>query len=180
MPSTIVVETRRLLAEGTRFVHAYYDGPDKVAHDHGLGEHYAAELRFVDRLVGDLIDVLPRGACLVVTSDHGQVDVGGSAALPANDLLEASWLISGEGRFRWFHARPGAERDLEAAAISHHGDAAWVRSLEQIQDEQWFGGSLTNEVASRLGDVALVAREPVAFLDPADPGRRGSPPVTAL
>jgi hypothetical protein len=170
VPSTIVVEARRLLAEGAPFVHAYYDGPDKVAHEHGLGEHYAAELHSTDGLVGDLIEALPSGGCLVVTSDHGQVDVGLSAELPANDVLEASWLISGEGRFRWFHALPGAESDLEAAAVEHHGDRAWVRSIEQIQDERWFGGALTKEVAGRLGDVALVARDPIAFLDPADPG----------
>ncbi len=129
-----------------------------------------AELRAADRLIGDLVEVLPRGACLVVTSDHGQVDVGRSAELPANDLLEASWLISGEGRFRWFHARPGAARDLEAAAVEHHGQCAWVRTLEQIQDEGGSGGRLRKQVASRLGDVALVARDPIAFLDPADPG----------
>jgi hypothetical protein len=170
VPSTIVVEVRRLLAEGATFVHAYYDGPDKVAHEHGLDENYLAELRAADRLIGDLIEVLPRGACLVVTSDHGQVDVGRSAELPANEVLEASWLISGEGRFRWFHARPGAERDLEAAAVAHHGRSAWVRTLEQMQDDGWFGGALTKRIASRLGDVALVARDPIAFLDPADPG----------
>jgi predicted AlkP superfamily pyrophosphatase or phosphodiesterase len=170
VPSTIVVEIRRRLAEGEKFLYAYYDGPDKVAHEHGLGEHYQGELRAADRLVGDLISVLPEGACLVVTSDHGQVDVGRSADLPANALLEASWLISGEGRFRWFHARPGAAGELLAAAEACHGDVAWVRSLEQVIDEGWFGGPLTSSVASRLGDVALVAREPVAFLDPADTG----------
>lgn len=170
VPSTIVVETRRHLEDGARFVHTYYDGPDKVAHEHGLGEHYEAELRATDRLVGDLLEVLPAGACLVVTSDHGQVDVGRSAELPANELLEASWLLSGEGRFRWFHAKAGAEHDLEAAAVACHGDVAWVRTLEQVIDEGWFGGPLKPAFASRLGDVALVAKEPVAFLDPADTG----------
>ena len=166
VPSTIVVETRRALADGTRFVHTYYDGPDKVAHEHGLGEHYEAELRATDRLVGDLLEVLPSGACLVVTSDHGQVDVGRSAELPANELLEASWLISGEGRFRWFHARAGAKRDLEAAAIACHGEVAWIRTLEQMVDEGWFGGPLKPEFASRLGDVALVRERASGLLGP--------------
>ena len=98
------------------------------------------------------------------------MDVGRSAELPANEILEASWLISGEGRFRWFHARPGAAHDLEEAAVASHGQTAWVRSLEQIRDDEWFGGPLTERVASRLGDVALIARDPIAFLDPADPG----------
>jgi len=170
MPSTLVVEIGRLVSEGSRFVHAYYDGLDNVAHEHGLGAHYTAELRFADRLVSDIVESLPERACLVITSDHGQVDVGRAAVMPANELLEACWLISGEGRFRWFHARPGAERDLQDAALEYHGDSAWVRSLEQMQDEGWFGGVLSKSVASRLGDVALVAREPVAFLDPADTG----------
>jgi predicted AlkP superfamily pyrophosphatase or phosphodiesterase len=170
VPSTLVTEIRRLVSGGARFVHAYYDGLDKVAHEHGLGEHYEAELRSADRMVGDIVEALPKGACLVVTSDHGQVEVGRAAMMPANEMLEASWLLSGEGRFRWFHARPGAIRDLEAAAVASHGDVAWVRTLEQIRDERWFGGDLSAEVASRLGDLALIAREPVAFTDPADTG----------
>lgn len=170
VPSTMVVEVRRLLAAGEAFVYAYYDGLDKVAHEHGLGERYAEELRFADRLVADLVAELPPGGALVVTSDHGQVDVGQSARLPATDVLSATALQSGEGRFRWLHARPGAEDDLYKAAEEHHGAEAWVRTREQIVDERWFGGPLSATVAQRLGDVALVAREPIAYLDPADTG----------
>jgi predicted AlkP superfamily pyrophosphatase or phosphodiesterase len=170
VPSTLVVEVRRLLGEGEPFVYAYYDGLDKVAHERGLGEYYAQELRTVDRLVGDIVDVLPPGAALVVTSDHGQVEVGTSARLPGPELLAEVELLSGEGRFRWLHARKGAIADVAAAAEAAHGDEAWVRTREQIIDEGWFGGPLTDEVADRLGDVALVAHAPVAFLDPADTG----------
>jgi predicted AlkP superfamily pyrophosphatase or phosphodiesterase len=170
VPSTLVVEVRRLLGEGEPFVYAYYDGLDKVAHERGLGEYYAQELRTVDRLVGDLVEALPAGAALVVTSDHGQVEVGTSARLPGPDLLAGVELLSGEGRFRWLHARPGATADVAAAGEEAHGDEAWVRTREQIVDEGWFGGPITKEVAHRLGDVALVARAPVAFLDPADTG----------
>ncbi len=170
VPSTLVVELRRLLEEGESFVYAYYDGLDKVAHEHGLGEYYAQELRTVDRLVGDIIEVLPEGAALVVTSDHGQVEVGTSARLPGPELLANVELMSGEGRFRWLHARAGAVGDVLAAAEEAHGAEAWVRTRERIVDEGWFGGPLSPEVAGRLGDVALVAQAPVAFLDPADTG----------
>jgi predicted AlkP superfamily pyrophosphatase or phosphodiesterase len=170
MPSTMVVEVRRLLAAGEPFVYAYYDGLDKVAHEHGLGDHYLAELRAVDRLVADLVEVLPPGAALVAVSDHGQVEVGSSARLPGPELLQAVSLLSGEGRFRWLHARPGAADDLVKAADESFGDEAWVVTRQQIVDEGWFGGPLDPVVAERLGDVALVARAPVAFLDPADTG----------
>ncbi len=170
VPSTLVVEVRRLLAEGEPFVYAYYDGLDKVAHERGLGQYYAQELRTVDRLVGDLISALPSDAALVVTSDHGQVEVGTSARLPGPELMAGVEMLSGEGRFRWLHARPGATDDVVAAGQEAHGEEAWVRTRQQIVDEGWFGGPLTADVAHRLGDVALVARAPVAFLDPADTG----------
>ncbi len=170
VPSTLVVETRRLLREGEEFIYAYYDGLDKVAHEHGLGEHYAEELRTVDRLVADLLDALVPGSALVVTSDHGQVEVGASARLPGPELLDGVEMFSGEGRFRWLHVRPGALEDVLAAAVEAHGDEAWVRTRADVEDDGWFGGALAPHVAARLGDIALVAHAPVAFLDPADTG----------
>jgi len=170
MPSSLVVETHRLLREGEPFVYAYYDGLDKVAHEHGLGAHYVSELRALDRLVADLAEGLPEGAVLLLTSDHGQVEVGSSAQLPEPGLFDMLELISGEGRFRWLHARPGAADDLTKAAEELYGDEAWVRTRQQAIEDGWFGGPLAVEVAERLGDVALVAHQPVAFLDPADTG----------
>ncbi len=82
VPSALVVNVRRLLGAGEPFVYAYYDGLDKVAHEHGLGDHYIQELGAVDRLVADLLGVLPPGAVLAVTSDHGQVEVGNATRLP--------------------------------------------------------------------------------------------------
>ena len=61
MPSTLVTEVRRLLGAGEPFVYAYYDGVDKVAHEYGLGDHYDAEVAFADRLVADVLSVLPAG-----------------------------------------------------------------------------------------------------------------------
>ncbi|HYA68289.1 MAG TPA: alkaline phosphatase family protein, partial [Acidimicrobiales bacterium] len=170
VPSTLVVETRRLLREGEEFIYVYYDGLDKVAHEHGLGEHYAEELRAVDRLVADLLDALVPGSALVITSDHGQVEVGPSARLPHPGLFEGVELLSGEGRFRWLHVRPGARDDVVAVATEAHGAEAWVRTRDDMESDGWFGGPLTPPVAARLGDVALVAHAPVAFLDPADTG----------
>jgi predicted AlkP superfamily pyrophosphatase or phosphodiesterase len=170
LPSSLVVQVRDLLSSGEPFVYAYYDGLDKVAHAHGLGEFYEAELRSVDRWVSDLVESLPSGCALVVTSDHGQVEVGDAVHVPSAELLDHVQMLSGEGRFRWLHARPGAEDDLLSAAIEAYGDEAWVRTREEIVEAGWFGGPLAAPVADRLGDVALVARQAVAFLDPADTG----------
>jgi hypothetical protein len=168
--STLVTEVRRNLRGGEPFVYAYYDGVDKVAHEYGLGEHYDAELASADRLVADMADALPPGAALVVTSDHGQVQVGEAIVPIHEDVMASVELLSGEGRFRWLHARPGALDDLAAAAREWHGDRAWVRTREEVIADQWFGPKVSEPAAARFGDVVLAAIDPVAFEDPADTG----------
>jgi hypothetical protein len=170
VPSSIAVEVGSLLLAGEPLVYAYYDGVDKVAHDRGLGEHYRAEVAFADRLVGDLLDRLPPGAVLAVTADHGQVEVTAPPIELGPEEQSHVVSLSGEGRFRWLHAKPGHLEDLVPLCRERFGDLAWVRTRREMVEENWFGGPLSPEVAARLGDVALVARAPVAFFDPADTG----------
>ncbi len=169
-PAGLVTAVRQLTAAGAPFVYAYYEGIDKVAHAEGLGPFYDDELRAADRLVGDVLEALPPGSVLIVTADHGQVEVGDSVELLGPEIMEAVTLISGEGRFRWLHVRPGAADDVAEMAAGLHGDVAWVRTKEQIVAEGWLGGVPSPEVSARLGDVALVPFAPTAFLDPADTG----------
>ena len=170
MTSTLVTELRRQLRAGEPFVYGYYDGVDKVAHEYGLGEFYDAELVAADRLVADILGVLPAGAALLVTADHGQVDVGDAlVSLHPEVGIHVSYQ-SGEGRFRWLHARPGRTAALHAAAVAHHGDQAWVRTVDETVDEGWWGATITATARARLGDVALVACDDISFSDPLDTG----------
>ena len=168
--SSIAPEVHRLLQAGERFVYAYYDAVDKIAHERGFGPFYESELRSADRLVGDVIEALVPGSVLVITADHGQVHVGDAVIHPGADLLRLVHHQSGEGRFRWLHARSGATSDLAAIAAEQHGDVAWVLTRDQVIDEGWFGATVPGPVAARLGDVALVAHAPVAFHEPDDSG----------
>ena len=69
-------------------------------------------------------------------------------------------LQSGEGRFRWLHARPGRGLAvLEAAAARRTATGAWVVSRDEVVDAGWFGPEVSGEASARLGDVALVARD---------------------
>ena len=168
--SSLVIEARRLLRSGEPFVYAYYEGIDKVAHEYGIGAHYEAEVAYADRLVADLASVLPAGTTLVVTADHGQVHVGDDLVEPHREVLDQVSFQSGEGRFRWLHARPGRAGALLEAASTHHGELDWVVSRDQVIDEGWLGPVVRDAARARLGDVALVARRPIAFHDPADSG----------
>ena len=78
---------------------------------------------------------------------------------------------SGEGRFRWWHARHGAADELRqggrrALRATSPGSSPASRSSTST-------GSARRSpppIAARLGDVALVAHAPVSFHDPADSG----------
>lgn len=171
LPSSIPVEVGRLLKDGEPFVYAYYDGIDHVAHAHGFGPHYDAELRATDRLVADLLAALPPGAVLVVTADHGQVQVGNALLTIDEAVCKEVDLLSGEARFRWLHATDdGAVDRIAERARDAHGDVAWVHTRSELEDMGWYGGRLSAELAERVGDVALIPFEPVAFIDPADTG----------
>lgn len=166
---TLVAEVDRLVRSGEPFVYAYYEGLDKVAHEYGLGSHYDAELRWVDHLVAELLDALPAGTLLALTADHGQVEVGDNLVELHPEVRQHLSMQSGEGRFRWLHARPGRARAL-LEATEAHADTGWIVSRDQMVDEGWLGPRVVDAVRARLGDVALVAREPVAYVDPLDTG----------
>lgn len=165
----LVEHVRRLVEAGEDLVYVYYDGVDKVAHEYGLLDgFYPAELAATDRLVGDLLESLPAQAALLLTSDHGQVHYQGLESLePLAPMVSA---YAGDGRFRYLYARPGAEAELARAAAECFDDRAWVLTREQLVDEGWLGPEPpSGPVLSRVGDLVLAAREPVAFADPTHP-----------
>lgn len=170
LPSSIPVEISRALGEGAPFVYAYYDGIDKIAHITGLTDLYAAELAVVDAMVAKIVAELPSGAALVVTADHGQVQVGENMVAIAPEVLALTSHISGEARFVWLHADGPRADELLAAASDAHEDLAWVVPVDQVIDEGWFGPVVSSAARARLGDVALVTHQPVALVDPDHPG----------
>jgi hypothetical protein len=183
--SGLLVEVPRLLAAGADLVYAYHDGLDRVGHVHGVGPHLVAELAAADRLVADLLAVLPDDTALVVTADHGMVDTGDPAApgavlsLPPEVLASVRYQ-SGEPRLRWLHTPADRAVDVVAGVHAAVGDRAWVATLEQVLDEGWLGPRVTPDAAARLGAVAVAARGTAAFADPDDAsthvlvGRHGS------
>ena len=158
---------------GEPFVYAYYDGIDRVAHATGLGEHYEAELRRPTGWWPTCWSALPPGAVLVVTADHGQVEVGPSVEVLGAEVMDGVMLLSGEGRFRWLHTRPGAADDVAAAAagrlrprgLGPHPRGAGRRGVagRGAGRRRWPSGWATWRWSRS---------PPTAFLDPADTGEQ--------
>lgn len=98
------------------------------------------------------------------------IEVGDNVVVPAPEVLSMVDFQSGEGRFRWLHAVPGAVNELAGLCRELYSDRAWVVTADDAISDGWFGPVVTQESRSRIGDVALVPFEPIAFDDPADTG----------
>ncbi len=107
---------------------------------------------------------------LVVTADHGQVEVGDNVVeLPAT--CSPTWRSSpARAASAGCTPAPAAPGALLDAATDLLGDHAWVRTRAAAIAEGWYGPVVTDAAAGRLGDVLLAAKGDVAFDDPDDTG----------
>jgi len=166
----LATETAEALVAGPRtFVYAYHADLDMTGHVRGVGSAaWRGQLRHVDRLAADVATALPADAVLVVTGDHGMVDVPLDRRLDAADhpqLKEAVRLFGGEPRARHLYVRPGAEAEVIAAWRELVGAESWLLTRDEAIDAGWFGPSVPDHVRPRIGDVVFAARGPVAVTE---------------
>lgn len=165
----LVAGMAALLAEpGPSLVYGYHADLDATGHRNGCASpQWRAQLAVVDRVVEALLASLPRGACLIVTGDHGMVDVpvGNRIDLAAEpELMAGVALVSGEPRVTALRARPGAEADLLATWRERLDPRDWLVLGVPEAVESGLYGPVDEGVAERIGDVLAVALGPVACM----------------
>lgn len=143
-------------------VYGYHPDLDRAGHRYGLASaEWAAAAADVDRLVARLVAGLPADAALLVTADHGQLDIpaDGRFDLDTDPRLRAGVVAAaGEARVRYLHTVPGARDDVIAAWRAVLGDGAWVAPREEAVAAGWFGPVPEAHLA-RIGDVVVACHE---------------------
>lgn len=149
--------------------YCYWGEIDAAGHKHGwMSEEWVAALEDADRELRSLADRLPTGAIMVLTADHGMVDVPGAPRWDVADdpvLDRDVELIAGEPRAVHVHIRPGVDPDVVAQRWREHlaGHAAvWTRA-EARQDRLF--GDLADSVADRVGDVVVAMADRSIVVD---------------
>lgn len=168
--------TAAALRRGERaLVYVYYGDLDSTGHRQGCAsESWLLQLAHVDRLAEQIADGLPADAVLIVTADHGMVDVAPHRRVDTDttpELLTGVRHIAGEPRAVYVHAQPGAACDVHAAWSELLGDRMWVLTRQQAIDAGWFGPAVADCLRPRIGDVVAAA-----YGDAAVVGSRRMPP----
>jgi hypothetical protein len=165
---------RSLAATPRALVYGYIPELDLTGHVRGVDSAgWRAQLAFVDRVVEELVAGLPEDAALLVTADHGMLDVPDATRFDLDQepgLADGVRLLAGEPRARYVHAEPGAATDVLHRWREVLGDRAWVGTREEAVAGGLFG-PVDDAVAARIGDVVALARDTWAFTTPSqEPG----------
>ena len=137
------------------FVVVYLDAIDKTAHQYGLELQFDQALSSCEATINDLRRRLHADVAIVVTADHGQVDVGPTTVTMTPATLSLVNFMSGEGRFRWLHAHPEQRTTLLERVSNELQDSCWVYSRRQAISLGLFG-EVDDDVNDRFGDVAVI------------------------
>ena len=162
-PDEVAAAVLRALSESPRaLVYAYHGDVDRTGHDFGIDSpQWREAVAGVDRLVRMVAEGLPSDAVLLVTADHGQLNIPADRRIDMADdprLRAGVAVVAGEPRVRYLHTAPGAALDVLAAWRTVLGPAAWVGTREEAIAGGRFG-PVSPAFADRIGDVVAICHD---------------------
>lgn len=156
-------------------VYFYWDELDRTGHARGWeSTEWTEQLEELDGALRRFVARVPKHTTVLVTGDHGMLDVPAAAradysALPG--LLDGVRHTAGEPRAVQLHLEPGLSAreagDLVAAWREHFGSRTWLVTREAALAAGYFGppAQVRDEVRGRIGNLLVLAREPLALFD---------------
>lgn len=156
------------------FVYTYERRLDHCGHGRGVAsQQWSSVLDEVDDWIEQLRDALDPDTVLLVTGDHGMVDVPKDHQIILEEttgLPDDIDLIGGEGRLRQLYTtNPAAVAERWANVL---GERAVVRTRAQAIADGWFGpvGELAHD---RIGDVLVAMQGNWAVMTATKPKEMG-------
>lgn len=150
-----------LAAAPRTLVCGYLAELDLTGHVRGVDSAgWRAQLELIDRGVEQLVDRLPDDAALLITADHGMLDVPPDTRLDLDrhpELGDGVRVLAGEPRARYVHVADDAGDDVLDRWRDVLGDRAWVASRDEAIASGLFG-PVDDALAARIGDVVALAR----------------------
>lgn len=167
-PDEVAAAVLHALSESPRsLVYAYHGDVDRTGHDFGIDSpQWREAVAGVDRMVRMIAEGLPSDAVLLVTADHGQLNIPADRRIDMADdprLRAGVAVVAGEPRVRYLHTVPGAAPDVLAAWRTVLGPAAWVGTREEAISTGRFG-HVSPSFFERIGDVVAICHDDYVVL----------------
>jgi hypothetical protein len=159
--------------------YVYVPELDKVGHKEGVeSPEWTTALENLDAAVTVLESAVPRRTGIVITADHGMLDIPHDSHVLLSqhtDVMAGVRHLAGEPRFLHLGLEdPDDAPTVAAAWEDRFGDSSWIMTREDAIAAGWFGADVSVEARDRMGDVLVAPRRKVAFYDDRvadDPGR---------
>jgi predicted AlkP superfamily pyrophosphatase or phosphodiesterase len=146
----------------------YWGEVDAAGHLYGThSRNWLRALREIDEAMKRLARLLPAGTLLLITADHGMVDVPYDLRVDLagrTDLQPGIEVLAGEARFAQAYCSRGSGPEVAARLADAFGSRAWVRTRDEAITAGWFG-PVEERVHGRIGDVVVAATDRFAFVD---------------
>ncbi len=158
-----------LTAEKQVLLYFYWSELDKAGHRYGAdSREWEYELEELDAAMRRLAQQLPPDTLLLLTADHGMIDVPESARIDYSaepELIAGVRHTGGEPRLVQLYLEPDADVErLRSAWLKTWGTQVTVCTRQEAIAAGYFG-TVRPEVLPRIGDLLIAAREPMAFYD---------------
>ncbi len=158
--ATIVAALRE---PAPQLIYAYLADQDLIGHKHGPHtDAWRMQLTLIDRAVELLTQRLPAGVQLLITADHGMVDVPDAAKIDYDErpeLSEGVLSLAGESRVRFLHVQPGQVDAVYDRWRATLGDGVQLLRASELIAAGWLGPQVTDQAVARIGDLVAVSRD---------------------
>jgi len=153
-------------------VYAYERELDHYGHVHGCSSvDWLQQLGRIDAMCERLRAALPPQVTLIITGDHGMVDIPSDQRIVAEDdtaLMAGVSALAGEARFRHLYVDQEPPRRVADRWRARLGELAWIRTRDEAMDEGWFA-AIDDQLRERWGHVLVALRGDWAVMTSAFP-----------
>jgi hypothetical protein len=159
-------------SDAASITYVYAPELDMAGHANGWqSPQWTHALEALDSAVAGVVGQLSADQGMLVTADHGMIDVASEAHVlfdTAPELLGGVRHFAGEPRCLQLHLDASMSAVESARVLERWQDAeghrSWVVNRADAVDAGWFG-VVDPDVAPRIGDIIVAARKAIAYYD---------------
>ena len=145
--------------EESNFTYLYWDEPDALMHEYGTTSQIVkVKLLEIEEQVEKLANELPNETIVLITADHGLIDVEPIELSNYPDFEDClTKPFAGEGRFAQFYVKEGMQSTFEELFNKYFAESFMLMTKQEFIKSQMAGLNAVNSITQyALGDYVAI------------------------